>query len=259
MLNTYCFNIINNNFYELLNIENGVISRLKKETLIKAMKNKKIEVVNLALNKNSELEIVEMPIQQKYMQDGIDKAKREAKFRNMIERARILGAKSTIITPSYGAKCILISYSNNSHKLYIPDDVILLNLVGSYIASFTIELQKINGSIQVIGGENLRDINRMFYRCTFDSIDLSGMKTQHVENMSSMFSGCNVKSINLKGINTAKVKNMNFMFEWCTTGKVDLTGFSLNDYCTLQGMFDYSSMQIVSNNSIIKQAYENRK
>lgn len=103
------------------------------------------------------------------------------------------------------------------------------------------ELEEIVG-LNRINSSDIVCMKRMFDGCyKLSTLDLSGLKTDHVTDMSNMFNQCtDLTSLNLSGINTENVINMSSMFTSCRSlCNIDLSGFKTDKVIDMSGMFNY--------------------
>ena len=102
-----------------------------------------------------------------------------------------------------GTYCVLISKSETEHEIYIPDNVEGFYILKAYYeqpvngrsyikraSEFTRAIQDLEGSIKVTGGNNLKSVELMFFKCKAQSIDLSELNTSNIKNTDSMFDEC---------------------------------------------------------------------
>jgi len=200
------------------------------DQLKQAIKNEQITILNLTLTSDNRL-IDTTPTQQPQASDE------EQKLKNLILKSKVLGFPVKEIPTACGHKCYLISKSETQHIIYIPDDVTHLN-IDLYTLIFTDKIQKLQGSIKVAGGHNLKDTSCMFYGCHAQSLDLTSFDTSNVTNMSDMFWGCYAKSIDLSNFNTSNVTTMESMFSKCQVKYLDLTSFDTSKVTNMSDMFE---------------------
>ena len=124
---------------------------------------------------------------------------------SLMTKARILGKLTQLNTKCGHAMYLIKDISDGTNLLYIPDDVecITKSKNPSYC---DIECK----TLKVIGGRNLRDTNKMFFKCKAQSIDLSDFNTSQVTDMNSMFESCESQSIDLSSFDTSQVKKHEF-------------------------------------------------
>ena len=82
-------------------------------------------------------------------------------------------------------------------------------------------------------------MDQMFYYCfELDSLDLSGFRTENVENMYAMFYATALTSIDLSSFNTAKVQNMSDLFGCChNLTTIDVSVLNTSNVTNMAGMF----------------------
>ena len=113
---------------------------------------------------------------------------------------------------------------NDYSEIYISDNVTVIPFHGKYKSSVIGKFIEKNGihNVKIIGGgENLKDISKLFSFCTnLQSVDLTEFNTSNIKNMSYMFLDCeNLKTVKF-GVLPGLFKipnniNMEYMFEGC--------------------------------------------
>ena len=118
-------------------------------------------------------------------------------------------------------------------KIKINDKIIPF----SYYYQF---LEEGNFIIKYIFTEDIKNINYMFYDCSyFINIDFTNFNAKNITNMSYMFCYCNLlKYINLSNLNTQNVTDMSRMFTGCES----LTTIDLSHNFNTQNVTNMSYM-----------------
>jgi len=192
--------------------------KIKSGDLKNAIRNNKIEVLNLALTSDNRL----IDSKEKKGQD---------KIRAILNRAISLGMNHKQFKTGCKHECYMLS-KEDKHILIIPDDVTKF-----YEDDINRHMQNLTGSLRVIGGKNLIDASCMFARCEAQSLDLSSFDTSKVVTMDSMFTNCEAQSINLKSFDTRNVADMSWMFADCKVQSLDLSSFDTSKVTDMSGMF----------------------
>jgi len=203
--------------YTLLD-QSGNKLTIKSDALKNAIRNNKVEVINLALTSDNRL------IDNKEKSDP-------DKIRTILNRATSLGMNVKQFKTGCKHECYILS-KDGKHILIIPDDVTKFYDVGIHEY-----MQNLTGSLKVIGGKNLIDASYMFAGCKVQSLDLRSFDTRNVTDMSSMFDMCEVRSINLSSLDTRNVTDMSFMFNKCKVQSLDLRSFDTSKVIDMQQMF----------------------
>ena len=216
-----------NNIYGYhLQDQQGNIKDVTPDQLKTAIQNQQITIINLTLTSDNRL-VDTTPTQQPQIS--------EEQIKSMIVKARILGILEEIPT-ACGHKCYLISQSGIQHIIYIPDDVTELNMA-SCVLTYTEHIQNLHGTLKIIGGNNLKNANSMFYDCRMHSLELSSFNTSKVVNMEHMFTQCRAESLDLSSFNTHKVTDMSCMFDDCQAQSIDLSSFNTSRVTHMDWMF----------------------
>lgn len=219
----------------------------KKEVIVSARDLKisllenNINVINLKLT--SDNRIIDVKISD-------DRIKEIMKIESMISKAKLLGTYSNV------GDVHIINVSDNLTLAYIPETINQL-----YANTFS----DTKRNLKIIGGNGLITTSYMFYKCEFDSLDISCLdmsnvtdaslmfnnciikngidmrmlNSSKVEAMNYMFSDCISKSIILNGIDTSKVKSMHKMFFGCTCDNIDLRNLNTSNVNDMTGLFSY--------------------
>lgn len=112
----------------------------------------------------------------------------------------------------------ILSLSDSVHILIIPD-----NLEHVILGNCDNPLRRIRGSVYVVGGENLVSSSTLFGQCQLDTVDITAMKTQKLEEAEYMFAGSNVKEIVANKLKTPVLRSIKGMFYGSTISKLTLT------------------------------------
>ena len=208
---------------------------IKPEKLKNLIRSGKVIVSNLTLTKANRLigkkeNIINRPI---YDEEEMEK---------YIAKMCLMNKAKDLVTTS-GQKCILISQDDYHHILYIPKGVQRLNNQDS--CSFSKQIQRLKGSMKVIGGKGLISTSYMFNDCDIRYLDFSLFHTENVENMSGMFYKCSAERLDLRTFNTLKVVNMADMFTYCLAVAIDLSSFKTPCLKQAQHMFSYCHAHIL--------------
>ena len=226
------------------------------DQLKQAIRNNQITIINLTLTSDNRLiDTTVQQIQPKVPQPQI--SDEEQKIKNYILKAKTLGFQVKEIPTYCGHHCILISKSETQHIIYIPDDVTHLN-ENCFNETFTDNIYRLQGTLKVIGGHNLKDTNCMFNECQAQSLDLSSFDTSNVTNMYNMFWCCQAQSLDLSSFNTSNVTNMEYMFCHCKAQSIDLSSFNTNKVTDMCAMFVDCLAKIKATDPKILEVYTNR-
>ena len=233
----------------------GNIKDVYADQLKQAIHNQQITVINLTFTSDNRLvdTTPTQPTQPKVQQPQISE---EQKIKNLILKSKALGLPIKEIPTSCGHHCILISKSETQHIIYIPDDVVSLN--GEFNLTFTNNIQKLQGTLKVTGGHNLKNAICMFNECQAQSLDLTSFNTSKVTNMRFMFTRCNVQSLDLSSFNTSRVTNMDYMFQNCKAQSLDLSSFNTSNVTDMDSMFINCKAQIKATDPKILEKYKRR-
>ena len=211
----------------------GRIQDIYADQLKQAIETKQIKVINLTLTSDNRL--VDTTSNQQPTKSHEPKTS-EGQIQDMLTKAKMLGLPIKEIRTYCGHKCILISKSETQHILYIPDNVTRLNNDHDKL-TFTKHIQALQGSIKVIGGHNINNVEAMFYRCQAQSLDLSSFNTSKVTNMAYMFGHCNAQSLDLSSLDTRNVTDMKWMFFNCKAQSINMSSFNTSKVTNLGYMF----------------------
>jgi len=198
--------------------QSGNKLNIKSDALKNAIRNNKVEVINLTLTSDNRL----ISGKEKKGQDEI---------RTILNRAISLGFSVKQFKTGCKHACYILS-KEDKHMLIIPDDVTEFYADGIYK-----HMTNLTGSLKVIGGKNLIDASRMFRGCEAQLLDLSSFDTSNVADMSWMFADCKAQSINLSSFDTRNVTNMYSMFADCEAQSLDLSSFDTSKVTDMSRMF----------------------
>ena len=97
-------------------------------------------------------------------------------------------------------------------------------------------------------GKKITSTFSLFEGCfNLNSLDISNLNTEYIEDMSYMFSNCRkLTSIDLSNFNTRNVKNMKWMFVDCQSlTSIDLSKFDTSSVTQIDSMF-WNSVSLTS-------------
>jgi len=209
--------------YTLLD-QSGNKLNIKSDALKNAIRNNKIEVLNLTLTSDDRL----IAIKEKSDSDKIS---------IMLNRAISLGMDVKQFKTGCKHDCYILS-KEDKHILIIPDDVTKF-----YANDINRHMQYLTGSLKVIGGKNLINASKMFANCKAQFLDLSSFDTSNVTNMRSMFSWCAMQSLDLSSFDTSKVIDMRSTFSWCAIQSLNLSSFDTSKVIDMRNMFNACKVQ----------------
>ena len=212
------------------------------DQLKQAIRNQQIAIINLTLTSDNRLIDTTPASQSQQKQPKI--SEEEQKIKNLILKATTLGLTLKEIPTYCKHKCYLISQSPTQHLIYIPDDVDRLNKNECNLY-FTKYIKDLQGTLKIVGGENLQDSTFMFYKCKAQFLDLHSFNTSKVTDMKGMFKECKVKSLELSNFDTSKVTDMLSMFQFCEAQSIDLSNFNTSNVTDMGFMFDNCKVQSI--------------
>ena len=146
---------------------NGYIREVNPNQLKQAIKEGKVNVVNLQLKQDKP---VNKPANKSKLSD-------KEKIKTYIKNAKAFGFKVTEF-PSVASgrtKCFIISKSDVDHIMYIPDNVTEVSNIDN--KKRTRQLANLKGKLKVIGGDSLLNTSSMFEYCKLECLDLSSLNT----------------------------------------------------------------------------------
>ena len=229
MIRATCISVIRNDQYEAVGYtikSKDRLMKIKVEPLKQAIQRGKLRVVGLEVN--SEGEIV-------YLED---------RYKSRIAKAKLFNIDLYKIPTECGHTCYLFEESNQTHVVYIPPDVLKLN-VNWLDLTFTKHIQKLPGTIKVVGGCGLISISHMFRECRAETLDLLQFDTSNVRTMLSLFWDCRAQEINMSNLDTHNVTNMGGMFGQCKAKTLDFSSFDTSEVTNMGYMFDQAETPVL--------------
>lgn len=164
-------------------------------------------------------------------------------MQDLIVKAKILN-----IIKAYPTYCkhtyYLISKSKDSYIMLIPNDVIEITNVYSLVDKkydYTLPLQKLRGTLEVIGGASLKSASSIFKKCNLERLILNEFVTDNIIDMRGMFESACIKQLDISRFNTSKVTDMNQMFKYFSTdnklSELDFSKFDTSNVTDMTAMF----------------------
>ena len=221
--------------------QNGNTTDISSKSLKQAIKQGRLEVINLTLTSDNRLidkAIAQTPTQQ--TQKPIKQSHQEIiDIDKMLSRLKLLGCVIEIAEGCDHA-IYLAKISEEDYRLIIPDDVTEIKF--EYECNKPTPISKIpiessNAKLKVYGGNNLEIAKELFAGVEFRTIDLTEFDTSKVIDMSGMFMECKATSLDLSSFNTRKVRNMSGMFMKCEATSIDLSSFDTSKVTNTLAMF----------------------
>lgn len=158
----------------------------------------------------------------------------------LITKAKLVGKLDNI--PTFcGIYCKLISLNDKEHIIYIPDNVTVLN--GAYRLIFTDIIAKMRGTIKIIGGKGLKNINYMFMTLSLEKLDLSEFKPINAHSMDNTFAYCKIDNLILDGFDTSNISEAFGTFSNIQIKKLDLSVLNLEKLTGLDLTFEDSTIE----------------
>ena len=209
--------------------QNGNMKDVSSESLKQAIKQGRLEVINLTLTSDNRL--IDKAITQtavKQTQKPIKQSNQEIiDIDKMLPRLKLLGCV-TEIDEGCNHKIYIAKMSEEGYRLIIPDDVTRIKFDYGFAEPTPINeipIESSNAKLTVYGGNNLEIANGLFAGNKFRIIDLRKFNTSNITDMSWIFYCCKVDSIDLSNFDTSKVTNMSGMFCCCQATSLDLSNF----------------------------------
>lgn len=253
MIKVMCIQRFTNNRNQIygyrIQDQQGKVMDIDATQLKVAIANNKISVINLRLTSDNRLLPVKPDNEQQQSTNSTTKNKQQQSVNSndnksidkqinaYIEKAKSIGIEIKEIQTYNNKPCYLVSETKSRHKVLIPSNVTKLDSVQNGSKSLVEEMKNLHGSVSVIGGSGLQDLNYMFYNCKATTLDLSLLDTSNVNDMFGMFRDCKAKTICVSKFNTSKVTNMGSMFEDCKVTELDLSSFDTSNATDMCGMF----------------------
>lgn len=225
----------------ILGSDSGNTYVLKADALKEGIETNRIKVSNLKLTSDRKL-IDSVPNNINNISNNKYTEKSKLAMEKLLGKAKVLGATVRYLPTACGRYCPLISLKEDTHIIYIPADVILLNMRPNSIVFSGNYLQSLTGNVRVLGGGRLRTLFKMFEYCKFSSIDLSQLDTSSVLDMGYMFMSSTTKKVNFSNIDTSNVKTMQCMFNGFTVDELDLSSFDTSKVENMCSMFMNSTI-----------------
>ena len=241
---------------------NGEIYDVLANKLKEAIIDNRIYVENLTLTADNRL--VDRNVE--------DFTNSDAKINKLRKKAEILG--STIKLPIYGGHVVeYIPIGSDTAILYIPDDVIITDIIFSPDKNSKLVGNTDNTELYVYGGVNIRNASLMFFGARFKTIHFENFGSGKVETMQNMFQSTHIKMLDLSKLSTISVKNMKDMFanahiqemslimdtsnvetmtgmfDSCQTNKIDLFAFDTRKVTKMDRMFAHCNAKEIKLNS----------
>ena len=200
--------------------QQGKVMDIDATQLKVAIANNRISVINIRLTSDNRLLPVKPDNEQQQSANNTPKNKQQQSVNSTpknsidkqidtyIEKAKSLGLQIKEIQTYDNKPCYLVSETKSRHKVLIPSNVTKLDSIQNGSKSLVEEIKNLHGSVSVIGGSGLKDLNYMFYNCKATQLDLSLLDTSNVNDMFGMFRDCKAKTICVSKFNTSKVTNM---------------------------------------------------
>lgn len=149
-----------------------------------------------------------------------NKNKEDTKLKSFLNKATIMGLETKEIQVTNKEKVYYIKQSDDLHTIYIPNDV--TKVYGADIApknEFVRLINKLHGTLKVIGGVGLTDASAMFSSCEANlTLDLTKLKLDNVKGMSLMFYHCKLNKVIFGELNAMELETIYRMF-MCATIK----------------------------------------
>lgn len=167
----------------------------------------------------------------------------EQEIQKLIAKAKILN-----ILKAYTTYCkhkyYLISKSKDSHIMLIPNNVTAINNICSLVdkkSDYTLPLQGLRGTLEVIGGTSLKTASFLFKKCNLEKLILDDFITDNVISMQSMFENACIKHLDISKLNTSKVTDMSQMFKYFSTdntlSELNFSNFDTRAVSDMTAMF----------------------
>lgn len=177
-------------------------------------------------------------------------------LKKFVMRASVLGAKVKELTTACNHKIYLISKSIDNHFIVIPSNVEQLN-GNNHNTPITLEIKKLSGLVKVMGGAGLKEAVRMFSSCEFNSIDLSEMITDNLEDVRFMFEYAKVDRLILFDT-IPKVKDLRFMFHSFKTDVLNFKHIRVDKDAQISEMFNNCKSGIGTIDNRLLDEFSNR-
>lgn len=223
-------------------IKDGKSYNFSKIDLIAHIESGNIDINNLKIGENNTLETKEVD-------NDID-----VKAARFPDKSTLLGYVVKTLKTSCGHECYLAS-RGYEHILRIPNNVVAPIMGTGDKSELSIELHKLMGELQVVGGASIVNASELFYECILDKLDLTQFNTQNMEIAYNMFADSNIKEIEFGGHCTmSKVTNMEGMFRCFSGNKLDLNKLNTSSVTNMKNMFEncYCNELLINNIDISK-------
>lgn len=122
-------------------------------------------------------------------------------------------------------KKIYLYDDKENYNLMIPDNVTEIQV--SEFPFMGMTGSKIDKTVIVYGGKNLRVVEGLFSHIEIRAIDFTNFQTGNIINMSHMFAFSNIGELDLSHFDTSSVENVKEMFYASNAKKVDVSSFNL--------------------------------
>ena len=208
--------------YSVCDQNNNTVN-VKPEALKAAIKAQSVELVNMILTPDDRLIDIKL-------------LNSKMRVQSLIDKCKILGQLSRIPT-ACGYSCILLNLTSVNHIIVIPDEVKKLN-EDTGCLTFTEHIQKLHGTIKIVGGTGLEDAICMFCGCEVQNLDLSAFDTGSIAQMGCMFDYCKVQSLDLSSFDTSRVEGMFCMFRGCSAKIINLSSFNTSNVVDMDYIFN---------------------
>lgn len=214
--------------------QNGNIAAVEPDKLKDAIREHKIEVVNLKLTADNRL--INVATKQKL--NAYDT--RAKRVETLVNKYRTLGVPMNYIETACSEKCIIFDknlITSDEYVIYIPNGVTKLG------ENFADSIKNFHSKLVIIGGNDLKDLSYAFEGCFARVLDLSNMNTSNVINMHGMFNQCKSQHIDMSNFDTSQVQDMSSMFLECKTCHLVFESFDTSNVTTMKEMFRESNVR----------------
>lgn len=176
----------------------------------------------------------------------------------LIAKYRLLGFPIEEVTVPERKQVAIIHLNELGHLVVIPSDVKSLNSASGFYkdedgnerwngeVEFTKTIREYKGTLKVVGGSGLYNLNIAFENCRFDKIDLTLLDASNLHSMRYTFSSCagdETTEINFGDFDTSKVTDMTETFSYTVINLPDLSKLNTSNVRTMTGMFKFSSIK----------------
>ena len=208
--------------YWIMDKNTGEIESWCSRDLEEAIKDNKLNVLNLKYTGNTTFEYV--PLNTKVHTSAV----------NYLQKVKMLGANIREVEACFGKKAFIVSMGERKHTIIIPSDVV-------YIGEQKKKFAELHGDVKVMGGYGLLAVAELFNLCVYDTLDLTNFTPCNVINSSYLFYNSEINKITFGSLPDNKfynVKTIRGMFKSLKTPELDISGIFGNEIVNAESLFE---------------------